>query len=133
MTPRIVFFKQKNTQWVDFFNDSKKWIFLNGTDRTDFFSKYDSENGTLFTRLKELNFLLSMIQRIEPLFEYDSKNRTHFCLNTTQWIDPIFLNVTHKLKIFGWKIVNILNLKKKIKNKNKNWTFLHMTRRIEFF
>ena len=31
-----------------------------------------------------------MIQRIELLFEYDSKNRPHFCLNTTQWIDPIF-------------------------------------------
>ena len=59
----------------------------------------------LFLNMTRKNWtsVLSMIQRIESLSEYDSKNRTFF-LNTTQWIEPIFLNVT-QIEIFGWKIV----------------------------
>ena len=88
--------------------------------------------------LKELNFFLSMIQRIEPLFEYDSKNRTHFCLNTTQWIDPIFWMW---LKNWNFWLKNSQNFelflsKSKLNfssHDSKNWTFfsLNMTQRIE--
>ena len=74
-----------------------------------------------------------MIQRIESLSEYDSKNRTFFFLNTTQWIEPIFLNVS-QIEIFGWKIV-----KKKNKIDFFTWPeesnplFFNMTQRIEPF
>ena len=79
-----------------------------------FFFENNSKNWLLSKIwFKELNFFLSMTQ----------KNRTHFFLNTTQWIDPIFLNVT-QLK-FG------LKKSQKIDFFLQNWTFLHMTRRIE--
>ena len=101
--------------------DSKNWPFKKKGWKNWFFLKYDSKNWT---------FYLSMIQRIEPLFEYESKNRTHFCLNPTQWIDPFFLNVTQKLKFWLKKLSKKLNffLKKNSKlnfssHDSKNWTF----------
>ena len=70
-----------------------------------------------------MNLFLSMIQRIESLSEYDSKkNRTLF-LNTTQWIEPIFLNVS-QIEIFVWK--NSQN--------SQNWFFSHDPKnRTRFF
>ena len=57
----------------------------------------------------------------------DSKNWTFFFLNTTQWIDPIFLNATQKLKFSVEKVKNeFFSIFWKLKIDS-----FHMTRRIE--
>ena len=118
--------------------------------------------------LKEFNLFFiwtffDMTQRTYLLFflkidffeKYDSQNWTYFCLNTTQWIDPIFLNVTQlkfwlknvkKLNFFWLKIelfftwLEELNLffsiwlKELFSNlDSKNWTFHYLTQRVELF
>ena len=109
-------------------------FFLNITQRITFGkgSKIvfnDPQNWTNEKKeLKELNLFLSMIQRMELFFEYDSKNETIFWirlnesnpfLNMTQWIEP---SLTWLEKCFFKK-----------KKKSKNWNFLSMSQRIVFF
>ena len=84
--------------------DSQNWtLFWNVTQRIEpDFQKIDSKNWSLFTRrLKELNPLHKMTQRIEPFFlkvwpstiepfeKYDSKDWT-LLFNMTQRIEPSF-------------------------------------------
>ena len=140
-------FKNHFSIWLKVLNSSNNsknsTLFLNTTQRVaPFFFEYDAKNWTLFLidaknwtlyehDSKELNLFLTMIQRIESLSEYDSKNRTFF-LNTTQWIEPIFLNVTQKIEILVEKIV------KKFKmvfymTRRIGPAFFNMTQRIEPF
>ena len=64
-----------------------------------------------FTWLKELNFFFEydrrelnlFFERIEPLFEYDSKNWTLFSLSMTSRIwTSFFLNMTQRIEPFFW-------------------------------
>ena len=138
LTQRIELFFEFDSKGLNLFieYDSKNWTFLSLTQR--YFFEYDSKNLTFFEfdskglnlfhwiwRI-ELNLILSMIYRIESLFlsmtqrtelffEYDSMNRTHF------------LNVTQKLKFLVGKKSKILNF---FFLKTQNW-FFQMTRRIE--
>ena len=143
--------------------DSKCWtlqitqrielFFLNITPRIEPFSLNITQRIDPFFWIwrKELNSLWTCLERIEPLFEYDSKNwisfwvwqknRTFF-LNTTQWIEPIFLNVTQKNWNFGWKncqkIQNVFlhdskNPTRFFQYDSKNWTFFDLTQRFNLF
>ena len=106
--------------------------------------------------LKELNFFLSMIQRLEPLFECDSMNRSHF-LNVTQklqfifekkvknwalfffWLNSTFCSHDSKNWTFFPLLLEELNpvlnmIQRFVFNwDSKNWTFYYLTQRTELF
>ena len=119
MTHRIEpLFKNHFSIWLKVLNSSNNsknsTLFLNTTQRVaPFFFEYDAKNWTLFWidaknwtlyehDSKELNLFLTMIQRIESLSEYDSKNRTFFfeydSMNRTH-----FFECDSKNWNFGWK------------------------------
>ena len=119
------------------------FLFSNVTQRIElFFSKCLKEFNlsfiwTIFTWLKELNFFFSiwikefflMSQRVEPVFEYDSKNRPFFQMeyDSKNWT---FQKKGQRIELFECD--------------SKNWTFywvwfrelnlfLSMTQKIELF
>ena len=127
-----LFFEFDSKNWTFFFEfDSKNWtfFFLNMTRRIDPLFEYDSKNWTSFwVWFKELNLF----------FVYDSKNWTFFWiwlkeLNLFLWIWFKELNQkekkTQRIEPF-WTWLKELNL---FFYKTQNWTFSHMTRRIEPF
>ena len=96
-----------------------------------FFLKKNAKNWTLFW---------TWLERIESLSEYDSKNRTLFFLNTTQWIEPAFFNMTQRIEPFsiGLQDLMLLSLTQRIelfltRTDRTGPFFLNMTQRIEFF
>ena len=139
--------------------DSQNWtLFWNVTQRIEpDFQKIDSKNWSLFTRrLKELNPLHKMTQRIEPFFlkvwpstiepfeKYDSKDWT-LLFNMTQRIEPSFHKWLEDLNF----LLQICLIESNffLKKKKKRWlqelifwkyqskyrNFILMTQRIELF
>ena len=133
--------------WFCFFflTDSQYWTFFECNSKNCFFFQRDWKNRTFL------------------FLEYESKNRTHFCLNTTQWIEPS-LTWLEELNFFrAWvkeldfwvflkKKTQRIELSPKIRYKelnffffsiwlkdffqydSKNWTLLYnMTQRLGFF
>ena len=103
MTQRIEYesniFLNESKSWTPF------WIWLKELTPFSLNMTQRIEPFFFFNITQRIEPLLSMIQRIESLSEYDSKKiELFFFLNTTQWIEPIFLNVS-QIEIFGWKIV----------------------------
>ena len=94
--------------WTFFLHDSKNLsssFFLKITQRIDFVEKI---------WFKELNFFLSMTQRIELIFVWVRLNESI----------PFF---------WMWLNANLSWKKSKMIFFTQNWTFLHMTRRIELY
>ena len=95
MTRRIDFLKISIKLYKLYFDDSKNWAFF-------FYKKnMTHRNWTFF----------HMTQRIEPFFEYDSKNWKNFMIFWLKelnlfwiWLENLnfFLNVTHRIELFYW-------------------------------
>ena len=73
----LFFFVNMTQRSESFFaHDSKKWTFLNITQRIE---------PSFLIRRKELNLFLNLTQRIDPFSKYDSKNRTFF----SKWLKEL--------------------------------------------
>ena len=80
----------------------------------------------LFFWLIDLNLFLSMIQRIESLFEYDSKNRIFFEAKKTHRIEPFFspaeTNPSFQYDAKNWTFLVF-------QHDSKNWIFFWLTQK----
>ena len=133
VTRRILFLKItkhffEKTQRINLWfydSESKNWtFFLNVTQRIPFV-KYDS-NGTFFQIWhEELNFFLSLTQRIELFFfEHDTKNWKPFISWIWRLDLDLFFKIWRKELNYFWKFFWY---------DSKIWThFVNMTQRIEF-
>ena len=105
MTPRIVFFKQKNLNELNFLKcDSQNWTFEPCVKKK---KKKDSENGTL------LKWFFEMTHRIEPFFFW----------TFSRWLKELksFFNMTQRIEPFVFlKMSQRIELKKKC---SMNWIF----------
>ena len=92
-----------------------------------------------FTWLEELNLLLNMTQRREPLLslkydlrKYDSKNWHLFFFSMAQRIEPSFFTWLNELNLL-FSLTRGIALFFVKKYDSKNWTFLHDSKNWTFF